>query len=353
MRTSPRGLLILVGFLALAAAGWTKTVELLNVSYDPTRELYQEYNAAFAKYWKAKTGDTVVIRQSHGGSGSQARAVIDGLQADVVTLALAHDIDAIAEHAQLLPTDWQSRLPLNSAPYTSTLVLLVRKGNPKKITSWEDLIRSDVQVITPNPKTSGAARWNYLAVWGYVLRRELGPDYVKKLKDPAFADEAAAAQNAARNFVTQVFKNVPVLDRAARGATNTFVQRKIGDVLINWENEILLSKNELDTAGVEIVIPEVSILAETVAALVDKNVDRKGTRQAAQAYLEYLYSPEGQDIVGKNYYRPTSKEAQEKFKDQFPKIELFTIGDVFGGWAAAHRVHFADGGEFDRIYAPQ
>lgn len=329
-----------------------QAVTLLNVSYDPTRELYQDFNKAFARHWQATTGQAVTIRQSHGGSGSQARAVIDGLEADVVTLALAHDIDAIAEHAGLLPDDWQTRLPNNSAPYTSTLALLVRKGNPKNITSWEDLIRPDVQVVTPNPKTSGVARWNYLAIWGYVLRRELGPEYVKKLSDPAFAGEVAAAQNAARHFVTQVYRNVPVLDRAARGATNTFVQRKIGDVLINWENEILLSKNELDNAGVEIVIPEVSILAETVVAVVDKIADRKKTREVAQAYLEYLYSPEGQDIAGKNYYRPTSKEAQEKFKDQFPKIELFTIDDVFGGWPEANRVHFADGGEFDKIYIP-
>lgn len=345
--------LIMTGvILVITGQGWGKKIELLNVSYDPTREMYREFNETFAKYWLAKTGDTVVIRQSHGGSGSQARAVIDGLEADVVTLALAHDIDAIAENAGLLPKEWQTRLPNNSAPYTSTLALLVRKGNPKNIKSWEDLIRSDVKVITPNPKTSGVARWNYLAVWGYVLRRELGPDFVKKLNDPALANEVAAAQNAARNFVTRVFKNVPVLDSGARGATNTFVQRKIGDVLINWENEILLSKNELDTAGVEIVIPEVSILAETVVAIVDKNVDRKGTRQAAQAYLEYLYSPEGQDIAGKNYYRPSSKESYEKYKIQFPKIELFTIGDVFGGWAKANQVHFVDGGEFDRIYNP-
>lgn len=328
------------------------TLVLLNVSYDPTRELYHEYNKAFARHWKAQTGQSVTIRQSHGGSGSQARAVIDGLQADILTLALAHDIDAIAEHAALLPKNWQSRLPNNSAPYTSTLALLVRKGNPKNITSWEDLIREDVQVITPNPKTSGVARWNYLAIWGYVLVRELGDEYAEKLSDPAFADEVAAAQNTAREFVTQVYRNVPVLDRAARGATNTFVQRKIGDVLINWENEILLSKNELDDAGLEIVIPDVSILAETVVAVVDKVVDRKGTRAAAQAYLEYLYSPEGQDIAGKHYYRPSSKEAQEKYKDQFPKIELFTIGDVFGGWAEANSVHFADGGEFDKIYLP-
>ena len=329
-----------------------QTVELLNVSYDPTRELYREFNAAFARHWREKTGQRVVIRQSHGGSGSQARAVIDGLQADVVTLALAADIDAIAEHAGLLPANWQERLPNNSAPYTSTLALLVRKGNPKNIRSWEDLIRPDVQVITPNPKTSGVARWNYLAIWGYVLRRELGEDYVQKLKDPAFADEVAAAQAKAREFVTKVYRNVPVLDRAARAATNTFVQRRIGDVLINWENEILLSQNELDAAGVEVVIPEISILAETVVALVDKNVDRKGTREAAQAYLEYLYSPEGQDIAAKNYYRPSDPGVFAEYEQQYPKIELFTIEDVFGGWGEANAVHFVDGGEFDRIYQP-
>jgi sulfate/thiosulfate transport system substrate-binding protein len=341
--------IVLVALTALTSGGAAQSLELLNVSYDPTRELYREFNAAFAKHWKAKTGQTVVIRQSHGGSGSQARAVIDGLHADVVTLALAHDIDAIAEHAGLLPAHWQGRLPGNSAPYTSTLALLVRKGNPKNIRSWEDLTRGDVQVITPNPKTSGVARWNYLAIWGYVLRRELDEQYVEKLKNP---DDPAvvAAQAKAREFITRVYKNVPVLDRAARAATNTFVQRRIGDVLINWENEILLSRNELDSAGVEIVIPEISILAETVVAVVDKNVDRKGTRAAAQAYVEYLYSPEGQDIAGKNYYRPSFPEAAAKYRHQFPDIELFTIGDVFGSWAEANRMHFADGGEFDRIY---
>jgi sulfate/thiosulfate-binding protein len=341
---------VLATFIVIGAQA--QTVELLNVSYDPTRELYREFNDAFAKHWRETTGQRVVIRQSHGGSGSQARAVIDGLEADVVTLALAADIDAIAEHAGLLPAEWQERLPNNSAPYTSTLALLVRKGNPKNIRSWEDLIRPDVQVITPNPKTSGVARWNYLAIWGYVLRRELGEDYVQKLKDPAFADVVAAAQGKAREFITKVYKNVPVLDRAARAATNTFVQRRIGDVLINWENEILLSQNELDAAGVEVVIPEISILAETVVGLVDKNADRKGTRAVAQAYLEYLYSDVGQDIAGKNYYRPSNPEIFAKYEAQYPKIELFTIGDVFGGWVEANRVHFADGGEFDRIYQP-
>lgn len=343
--------LVLLTLGLLASAVSAQQIELLNVSYDPTRELYREYNEAFAKQYKAKTGKTVAVRQSHGGSGSQARAVIDGLEADVVTLALAADIDAIAERAKLLPADWQTRLPGNSAPYTSTLALLVRKGNPKNIKSWEDLVRADVQVITPNPKTSGVARWNYLAIWGYVLKRELGDDYVEKLKHPE-SPEVLAAQAKAREFITKVYKNVPVLDRAARGATNTFVQRRIGDVLINWENEILLSRNELDAAGVEVVIPEISILAETVVAIVDKNVDRKGTREVAQAYLDYLYSDEGQHIAGKNYYRPGNPAIFEKYKDQYPAITLFTIGDVFGGWAEANRVHFADGGEFDKIYQP-
>ena len=344
-------LLIVVCSIVSAAHSFAGPIELLNVSYDPTRELYREFNEAFTKHWKEKTGQSVIVRQSHGGSGKQARAVIDGLQADVVTLALAGDIDAIAERG-LIPSDWQKRLPNNSAPYTSTLALLVRKGNPKNIKSWEDLIRDDVKVITPNPKTSGVARWNYLAIWGYVLRRELGKDYVARLKNPQ--DPAViAAQNKAREFITKVFKNVPVLDSGARDATNTFVQRRIGDVLINWENEILLSRNELASAGVEIVIPEISILAEPTVAVVDKNVGRKGTRAVAQAYLEFLYSPVGQDLAGKNYYRPTSKEAVAKYSKQFPKIELFTIDDVFWGWTEATRVHFADGGEFDRIYIPR
>jgi sulfate/thiosulfate transport system substrate-binding protein len=352
MNTTLKHVLTATAVWAAVGVTATQAVELLNVSYDPTREFYREVNEAFARHWQEKTGTKVAVRQSHGGSGSQARAVIDGLDADVVTLALAADIDAIAEKAGLLPKEWQSRLPNNSAPYTSTLALLVRKGNPKNIRSWEDLVREGVQVITPNPKTSGVARWNYLALWGYVLRRELGPDFIRRLQDPAEADAVAAAQTQARAFVTRVFKNVPVLDRAARGATNTFVQRRIGDVLINWENEILLSKNELDAAGVEMVIPEVSILAETVVALVDKNVDRKGTRAVAQAYLEFLYSDAGQDLAGKHYYRPSHPAFMEKYKDQYPAIELFRINEVFGGWARANEVHFADGGEFDRIYQP-
>ena len=345
------GLLGCSGGSAEKTAG---TVTLLNVSYDPTRELYREFNEAFARHWQETTGQTVVIQQSHGGSGSQSRSVIDGLPADVVTLALAYDIDAIAEHAGLLPADWQARLPHNSAPYVSTLAFLVRKGNPKQIHGWDDLARPGVEVITPNPKTSGVARWNYLAMWGHALRRELGPDWVASLKDPAHADAVAAAQDKAAVFVAAVYRNVPVLDRGARGATNTFVQRRLGDVLINWENEILLSGRELDAAGLEIVVPPVSILAEPVVALIDHNVDRKGTRAAAQAYLEYLYSEVGQDIVGRHYYRPAaSPAAAAKHRDRFAALELFTIDAVFGGWAEAHRAHFADGGTFDQIYRPR
>jgi sulfate/thiosulfate transport system substrate-binding protein len=334
--------------------GGGKAITILNVSYDPTRELYREFNEAFAAHWKEKTGQSVTIQQSHGGSGSQSRAVIDGLDADVVTLALAFDIDAIAEHSKLIPADWQGRLPHNSAPYASTLAFLVRKGNPKNIRGWEDLARDGIQVITPNPKTSGVARWNYLAMWGYALRRELGDGWVEKLGDPAQAGQVAAAELAAKDYVNAVFRNVPVLDRAARGATNTFIQRRIGDVLINWENEALLGAGELDAAGVELVVPPVSILAEPVVAVVDGNVDRKGTREVAQAYLEYLYSEVGQDLAGQNYYRPVAFEAaQEKYRHQFPRLELFTINDVFGGWAAANVRHFADGGTFDQIYQPR
>ncbi len=348
----------MLALLALAGCGGrqadTDQVTILNVSYDPTREFYREFNEAFSRHWREKTDQAVIIRQSHGGSGSQSRAVIDGLEADVVTLALAFDVDAIAEHAGLLPADWQNRLPHNSAPYVSTLAFLVRKGNPKNIRNWDDLTRSDVEVITPNPKTSGVARWNYLAMWGFALRQELGTDFVAKLDDPARAGEVAAAQRKAQEYVQAVYRNVPVLDRAARGATNTFVQRRIGDVLINWENEILLGGRETDVAGLEIVIPPVSILAETVVALVDRNVDRKGTREVAQAYLEYLYSEVGQDLVGRHYYRPAvSEAAKAKYRDQFPELELFTIGDVYGGWASANRTHFADGGTFDQIYRPR
>ena len=308
-----------------------KPVTLLNVSYDPTRELYQEFNTAFAKYWKEKTGQTVVINQSHGGSGKQARAVIDGLQADVVTLALAYDVDAIAEQAQLLPAEWQKQLPHNSAPYTSTLAFLVRKGNPKRIKDWDDLIRPGVAVITPNPKTSGVARWNYLAAWGYALKKAGG-------------DESKAGE-----FIGKLYKNVPVLDSGARGATTTFVERGIGDVLINWENELLLTK-KLNPADFEIVVPSISILAEPTVAWIDRVVDRRKTRAVAQAYLQYLYSDEGQEIAAKNFYRPHVPAMAAKYASLFPQITLFTIDEVFGGWQKAQKTHFADGGVFDQIY---
>ena len=306
---------------------------LLNVSYDPTRELYQEFNAAFAKHWKAKTGESVVVKQSHGGSGKQARTVIDGLDADVVTLALAFDIDAIADKAKLLPPDWQKRLPLNSTPYTSTIVFLVRKGNPKAIKDWDDLAKPGVSVITPNPKTSGGAQWNYLAAWEYGKRRFGGEDK-------------------ARDFVTRIYKNVPVLDSGARGSTTTFVERGVGDVFISWENEAFLAQRELGPNKFEIVVPSLSILAEPPVAVVDKNVDRKGTRKVAEAYLEYLYSDEGQETAARNYYRPTNAKVAAKYAGQFPKVALFTINDAFGGWQKAAKTHFADGGTFDQIYKP-
>jgi sulfate/thiosulfate-binding protein len=309
-------------------------VNLLNVSYDPTRELYQDFNAAFSKYWEAKTGQKLTIRQSHGGSGKQARSVIDGLEADVVTLALAYDIDAIQQQSNLLPADWQKRLPDNSTPYTSTIVFLVRKGNPKAIKDWDDLVKPGVAVITPNPKTSGGARWNYLAAWAYARQKAAGDD------------------DKARDFVTRLFKNVPVLDSGARGSTTTFVQRGIGDVLIAWENEALLSMNEVGKDKVEIVLPSVSILAEPPVAVVDKYADQHGTREVATAYLQYLYTPEGQEIAAKHYYRPRNKEVAAKYADRFPKITLFTIDEMFGGWEKAQKQHFADGGVFDGIYKP-
>jgi sulfate transport system substrate-binding protein len=305
---------------------------LLNVSYDPTRELYQDFNAAFIKYWKTKTGQTVQIKQSHGGSGGQARAVIDGLEADVVTLALAYDVDAVAQSG-LTSAAWQKRLPQNSAPYTSTIVFLVRKGNPKGIKDWGDLTKPDVQIITPNPKTSGGARWNYLAAWGYALRRPGG-------------DEAKA-----RQFVADVYRKVPVLDSGARGATITFTRREIGDVLLAWENEAYLAVDE--SAGrLEIVVPSVSILAEPPVAVVDKVVDRKGTRALAEAYLQYLYSPEGQEIAAKRHYRPRDEKIAAKYANSFAKVKLFSIDEVFGGWQKAQKTHFADGGVFDQIYKP-
>jgi sulfate/thiosulfate-binding protein len=310
-----------------------KQVTLLNVSYDPTRELFAEYNAAFVKYWKAKTGDDVRINQSHGGSGRQARSVIDGLPADVVTLALAADVDAIAAQGKLLPINWESNLPHNSAPYTSTIVFLVRKGNPKNIKDWGDLAKPGIGVITPNPKTSGGARWNYLAAWAWAL------------KQPGGNDETA------KEFVRKIFKNVPVLDTGARGSTTTFVQRGIGDVLLAWENEAILAIKELGPDKVEIVYPSISILAEPSVAVVDKVVLRRGTRDVARAYLEYLYSKEGQEIVAKNGYRPRDPEIAKKYEKQYPALDLVTIAD-FGGWAKAQKVHFGDKGIFDQIYSP-
>ena len=331
-----RRALTLGAFATLAATALPAAADttLLNVSYDPTRELYQEFNASFAKQWKAKTGETVTVRQSHGGSGKQARSVIDGLEADVVTLALAYDIDAIHDHGKQLPADWQKRLPNNAAPYTSTIVFLVRKGNPKKITDWVDLARSGVDVITPNPKTSGGARWNYLAAWGYALKQPGGN-----------ADSA-------KNFVKRIYANTKVLDSGARGSTTTFVERGIGDVLIAWENEAYLSVKELGPDKFEIVTPSLSILAEPPVSVVDKNVDKRGTRKVATAYLEYLYSPEGQEIAAKNHYRPRDAKVAAKYAKQFAAVKLLTVDADFGGWRAAQKAHFDDGGVFDQIYAP-
>jgi sulfate transport system substrate-binding protein len=320
--------------LAAAPVAGGTDVSLLNVSYDPTRELYKDVNEAFARHWKAKTGQTVTIKQSHGGSSKQARSVIDGLEADVVTLALAYDIDAIVEFGKLIPSNWQSRLPHNSSPYTSTLVFLVRKGNPKGIKDWDDLARSGVSVITPNPKTSGAARWNYLAAWGYALRTHNG-------------DEAAA-----RDLVTRMFKNVPVLDSGARGSTTTFVERGIGDVLVNWENEVLFVVKEMGADKFDMVVPSVSILAEPPVCLVDKVVDKRKSRDLAQAYLEYLYTEEAQELAAKHYYRPRLESVAAKYKANFTEVTLFTIDEMFGGWQKAHKVHFADGAIFDQIYQP-
>jgi len=331
-----RTLNVVLSVLVLAAsiAVPAHAQELLNVSYDPTRELYQEFNAAFARHYQAKTGKSVAVQQSHGGSSKQARAVIDGLEADVLTLALAYDIDAVAE-AGLVAKDWQKRLPSNSAPFTSTIVFLVRKGNPKRIRDWSDLIKPGIQVITPNPKTSGGARWNYLAAWAYALQQPGGSE-VK-----------------AREFVTALFRNVPVLDSGARGSTTTFVQRGIGDVLLAWENEAFLSIKELGPDKVEVVLPSLSILAEPPVTIVDSVVDKKGTRAIAQAYLEYLYGPEGQELAARNYYRPRLDAVARKHAATFPKLNLITIDAVFGGWQKAQKTHFADGGVFDRIYEPR
>jgi sulfate/thiosulfate-binding protein len=316
---------------ALALPAHAQT-ELLNVSYDPTRELYEEYNAAFAKHWKAKSGQAVTIKQSHGGSSKQGRAVIDGLAADVVTLALAYDIDEISEKGKLLPAGWQKRLPHNSSPYTSTIVFLVRKGNPKGIKDWNDLVKPGISVITPNPKTSGGARWNYLAAWGYSLKKN-GNDPEK-----------------AKQFIKGLFKNVAVLDSGARGSTTTFVERGIGDVLISWENEAVLAVKELGAGKFDIVVPSLSILAEPPVTLVDKVVDKKGTRKVAEAYLQYWYTPEAQDIAAKNFYRPIDPKVLAKYASVFPQVNLFTIDELFGGWKNAQKVHFADGGIFDQIY---
>jgi len=309
-----------------------QNITLLNVSYDPTREFYQDFNAAFAKYWEAKTQQKITINQSHGGSGKQARSVIDGLDADIVTLALAYDIDAISEKATLLPKNWQTRLPNNSSPYTSTIVFLVKKGNPKGIKDWGDLVKPGISVITPNPKTSGGARWNYLAAWGYALKQNGGDE------------------NKAKDFVARLYKNVPVLDSGARGSTTTFIERGIGDVLIAWENEALLSVTDIGKDKYEIVVPSVSILAEPPVALVDKNVDKHGTRALAEAYLNYLYSPEGQEISAKHHYRPRLASVAVKYANKFPKVTLFTMDELFGGWQKAQKTHFNDGGTFDQIY---
>ncbi len=328
-------LVVGISLLLLAGLAQAGTVTLLNVSYDPTRELYQDYNVAFAKYWKAKSGNDVQVQQSHGGSSKQARAVIDGLQADVVTLALAYDIDAIAQNAKLLPGNWQSRLPNNSSPYTSTIIFLVRKGNPKAIKDWDDLIKPGVSVITPNPKTSGGARWNYLGAWGYALKKSGGDE------------------NKAKDFIAKLYKNVPVLDSGARGATTTFVERGIGDVLIAWENEVLLGAKDLGKDKFEIVVPSMSILCEPTVSVVDKVVDKKGTRAVAEEYLKYLYSPEGQEIAAKRYYRPRSQEVAKKYASQFPNVKLFTLAEIVGDWQKTQKTHFADGGVFDQVYQPQ
>ena len=331
MRLKEIVIVVAAGLSLAAMDGFCKEISLLNVSYDPTRELYQDLNAAFVRHWQGKIGDKVTVKQSHGGSGKQARSVIDGLEADVVTLALAYDIDVIAEKGKLLPANWQTRLPHNSAPYTSTIVFLVRKGNPKAIRDWDDLVKPKLAVITPNPKTSGGARWNYLAAWGYALKKHGG-------------DEAKA-----REFVAALFKNVPVLDTGARGATTTFVQRGIGDVLIAWENEALLSLKELGQGQFEIVIPSLSILAEPPVAWVDKVTQRRRTETVAKAYLEYIYTAEGQEIVARHHYRPRLEAAAEKYRADFPPIKLFTIDEVFGGWQKAQKAHFNEGGIFDQI----
>jgi len=327
-----KSLALLLAAMALSASAVSKDFALLNVSYDPTRELYVDFNKAFAAHHKAKTGDTVTVKQSHGGSGRQARSVIDGLDADVVTLALAYDVDELNTKAKLIPADWQKRLPSNASPYTSTIVFLVRKGNPKDVKDWDDLARPGISVVTPNPKTSGGARWNYLAAWGYALKKNGG--------------DAAKAEK----FVADIYKNVPVLDSGARGSLITFTERNVGDVFLSWENEAFLAVKELGPDKFDIIVPSISILAEPPVSVVDKNVDRKGTRAVAQAYLEYLYSPEGQEIAARHYYRPRDAKVAARHGSTFTKVNLFTIDEVFGGWAKAQKLHFADGGTFDQVY---
>lgn len=323
---------LLISALFVPLSSWAADITLLNVSYDPTRELYQDFNAAFSKYWLAKTGDKVTVKASHGGSGKQARAIIDGLDADVATLALAYDIDQLSEKGKLIPKDWQKRLAHNSSPYTSTIVLLVRKGNPKGIKDWDDLVKPGVSVITPNPKTSGGARWNYLAAWAFAQKKYGG-------------DEAKT-----KEFVGKLLKNVPVLDTGARGSTTTFVERGIGDVLLAWENEAFLAQKELGVGKFEIIVPSLSILAEPPVTVVDKFAKKHGTEQVAKAYLEYLYTEEGQEIAAKNYYRPTLASVAKKYESQFPKVNLVKIDADFGGWQKAQKTHFSDGGTFDQIY---
>jgi sulfate transport system substrate-binding protein len=344
-------LLVLFGCGTGDDDGRSNRIRLLNVSYDPTRELYREFNEKFAAKWLAETGQEVIVQMSHGGSGSQARSVIDGLDADVVTLALGWDIDNIQINSRRLPANWQSRLPGNSAPYTSTIVFLVREGNPKNIRDWPDLLADGLQVITPNPKTSGGARWNYLAAWGFALERGLGGDLGKVVDAPQ--DEIARAEAEAEAFVRDLYRNVPVSDSGARAATNTFAQRGIGDVLLAWENEALLAMRQLGPDAFDIVMPSVSILAEPPVALVDAVVDRRGTRGVAEAYLEYLYSPEGQDLAARNHFRPRDGAVVAKHAAQFPAVRLFTIDDVFGGWREAQTTHFNDGGIYDRIFSAE
>ncbi len=334
MRAITRKMTLWLGMLCLAASAWAGEQALLNVSYDPTRELYDDYNTEFARYWLGKTGNTVAVSQSHGGSGKQARSVIDGLAADVVTLALAYDIDAIAQKSGLLSADWQTRLPHNSTPYTSTIVFVVRKGNPGQIRDWGDLVKPGVSVITPNPKTSGGARWNYLAAWAYA------------------AEKFGGDKNKVRAFMTDLFKNVPVLDSGARGSTTTFVQRGIGDVFISWENEAILAVEELGKGELEIVWPPQSILAEPPVAVVERVAQKHGTSELARAYLEHLYSEAGQEIVAKHHYRPRLESVAAKHAAKFPKLRLITVDAAFGGWAQAQKTHFDDGGTFDQIYLP-